>query len=78
MVSRACVVDTVRVAAFAFHAVMAIVVATLLFTCRTQMYTNTGYHVMVVDWQVRPAPHSLYLIQTHVSHTRRTGGTGAA
>ena len=52
MVSRACVVDTVRVAAFAFHAVMAIVVATLLFTCRTQMYTNTGYHVMVVDWQV--------------------------
>ena len=52
MVSRVCVVDSVRVAAFAFHAVMAIVVATLLFTCRTQMYTNTGYHVMVVDWQV--------------------------
>lgn len=52
MVSRACVVDTVRVAAFALHATMAIVVAALLFSCHTQLYTNTGYHVIAVDWQV--------------------------
>ena len=52
MVSRACVADSVRVSAFVMHATMAIVVSAVLFSCHTQTYTNTGYHVAVGDWQV--------------------------
>lgn len=54
MVSRAFVSDAVRVSAFVLHAAMTVVVASLLFACKAQHYTNTGYRVAVMDWQVLP------------------------
>lgn len=52
MVSREKFIEGVRITAFALHAIMAIVVSALLYRCQTQVYTNTGYKIIAVDWQV--------------------------
>ena len=41
----------IRCTAFALHFAAACVLLGLLFGCHTQAYTNTGYHMLVLDWQ---------------------------
>lgn len=45
------VIELVRISAFGLHALMACIVAGLLFGCRTQLYTNSGYRTVALDWQ---------------------------
>ena len=49
--SREKAVQAVRVTAFILHALMALVIVSLMFACRVQNYTNYGYHTIALDWQ---------------------------
>jgi hypothetical protein len=49
--TRAQILNAIRVIAFVLHAAMAVVVTSLMFACRVQAYTNSGYRTIALDWR---------------------------
>ena len=78
MVSREKFVEVVRIIAFVMHAVMAVVVVSILFACKTQVYSNTGYHIIAVDWQVCACVARAQFASNPRFSVFRTGKTGLA